>query len=493
MNSLLKHSALAAALWTAGGLSPAAVSAGADWFKHGGEAKVVKTAKRAPAAPQLQAQATENDERAARLAALMPALPTATPAPSRRLPVQVSPTPLSASTSDTDLLPTARRRATAPVAARNTSFEDTAGQCPDDSCSLDGCGGDSCVPGGDGCTSDGCAPGDDGFLTVTDGDSCAGDSCGSAGCTACRSGCGDCWAPGFWKHRTGGFGEFLYLHPTGGDVSFVQIRDGAVPLGSVPMGPVTRTDPDYSPGFRAGFAIANTPCSSWRGSYTHFESRSVEATATNAPFALHSLVTYPNTINAFAPSLQARANHDVDFQMADAAYHAVLCHDRCTVVNYSVGARYGQIDQTILAQQPITPGTTSVFSEVNFQGGGVRVGLDGERHACKSGFYIYGNVFASALAGRLRADYLQSNTFGLTQAMTSWRDDRIVPVLEYELGLGWQTRGGGLKLRAGYYVAAWYNMVPLDTYINAVRSDNYVSVDDVLTFDGLVARAEINF
>ncbi len=515
MNRYFRALALGCAVWAAGqvGSTGEDVRAGDGRFSfsrfaaprkkpaHRPTARAVSEPASVPSARPVvrpvaaTSAATAASDRAARYSALTPPAPTSAFPTAAHPGVRVFPAPLSQSESETTLVaPAQRTMAGTGAQVAHRTLEDA----PVEPGTWDGCGSDSLSAdscAAEGCTDDSCVPsGDDDCVTVSDDDACwmGPASCAGAGCGGCSS-CGDCYAPGFWRHRTGAFGEFLYLQPTGGDVSFVQVRDGAVPLGSVPMGPVTVTDPDYSPGFRAGFSIANTPCSSFRGAYTHFESRSVEATAINAPFALHSLLTYPGTINAYAPSLQAQARHDVDFQFIDIDYRRVVCHNRCSVVNYSIGARYGQLDQDFLASQPITPGTTSVLSQVNFNGGGIRAGLDGEYHACRSGLYIYGNALVSALTGRIHADYTQANTFGLTQATTSWKDDRIVPVLEYEVGLGWQTPNGRLKLRAGYYVAAWYNMVTTGGWINAVRSDNFVNVDDVLTFDGLVSRVEVNF
>ncbi len=322
-------------------------------------------------------------------------------------------------------------------------------------------------------------------------DSCTGDSC----CTSrpCKGKkCHRC-APAFWEHRSGVFGQYLLLQPSGADVAYGQPRDGLVPLGSVPVGAVGVVSPEYRSGFAAGGNVRLSRCSSLVGTFTQFESRSSDAISTTTPNAIHSLLVYPGTVTAFSGSLNATATYDVDFRLADADYRHVWWANRCTVVNYLIGARYGQLNQDLLAQQVISPGTTSVLTDVEFEGGGARLGLDGEQRWRSTGFFWYGRGVSSFLSGRIRASYLQANTFSPVQATTSWQDDRVVPVLEYELGIGWQNPTGTLRLKAGYFMSAWYNMVTTSRYIQAVQASNYADVGDTMTFDGLVARVELRW
>lgn len=344
------------------------------------------------------------------------------------------------------------------------------------------------APGADAEVND-CSP--DGCITDSCGDSC-GDSCvGGCGgrCGGCRTSC----CPAFWEHRNGVFGDYLYAQSSGADVAYAQPRDGIALLGSVPVGAVGVVSPDYQSAFRAGGSVRLSRCSSLTGTYSQFESHATDAISTTVPNAIHSFLVYPGTVTAFSGSLNAQASYDVDFRLADADYRRVWWATRCTVVNYLFGARFGQLNQDFVASQIISPGTTSVLTDVEFEGGGARFGLDGEHRWGRSGFFWYGRGVTSILTGRVRASYLQTNTFSPIQAATSWQDDRVVPVLEYELGLGWQTACGRFRVRTGYFVAAWYNMVTTAQYIQAVQTSNYSDVNDTMTFDGLATRAEFRW
>jgi len=302
--------------------------------------------------------------------------------------------------------------------------------------------------------------------------------------------CSTCCIP-FWQHRTRVFGEFLYLDAKGADLAYALPRDGVDPATSVPFGSVGVANPDYSSGFRTGVGVALDRCSSIVATYQLFESDTYDQINVNAPLVIHSLMTHPGTASAASDSLVADASYDIDFDLIDLDYRRLLRGSNYHAWNYTIGLRYGHLDQDLLATQPISPGTTSVLTNVNFEGLGARIGLDYERkHRCR-GWLVYGRGFASLLAGDIDASYQQSNTFALTQATTDWDDDRVVPVLEYELGFGWQNRKGTFRATAGYTMAAWSNMVTTGEWVQAVQRNDYVDLGDTITFDGLTARIEL--
>ena len=317
--------------------------------------------------------------------------------------------------------------------------------------------------------------------------------CDASCATACVMPCPPACEPRVFAHRTGAFGEYIFLQPSGADVAYVQPRDGLDPLTSVPFGPVSVVDPDYQPGARIGGSFALDGCSSIRGTYTWYESSTSDSVAIDVPNSLNSLLIYSGAFRAASTSLLADAAYDIDFQLIDVDYRATLFNTNRTQINYLLGARYGQLDQELISNQQASPGTTTVESDIDFDGAGIRVGLEGERRCCNNGLFVYGRGTASFLVGEYRSSFVQTNTFAGVQAQTAWDDDRITSVLEYEIGVGWSSRGGRLHLSAGYLVAAWYNAVTTPTWIDAVQADNFVDVGDTLTFDGLTARVEVGW
>jgi hypothetical protein len=66
-------------------------------------------------------------------------------------------------------------------------------------------------------------------------------------------------------------------------------------------------------------------------------------------------------------------------------------------------------------------------------------------------------------------------------------------MLDLELGVGWQSPCGHYRFTAGYVVSTWLNTVSTDEWIDSVRNNNFVGLDDRMSFDGLTARGEYRF
>jgi hypothetical protein len=119
-------------------------------------------------------------------------------------------------------------------------------------------------------------------------------------------------------------------------------------------------------------------------------------------------------------------------------------------VNYLLGARYGNQEQDF-GTMFTDNGTETVATDIDFDGGGLRIGVDAERQACNSRLRLYTRGSASFQAGRFRASYFQGQSFDPSVVATDWEAGRIVPVLDLELGAGWSSCSGCLRFNAGYW------------------------------------------
>jgi hypothetical protein len=312
------------------------------------------------------------------------------------------------------------------------------------------------------------------------------DSCEEATCCG-RSSC--CKGISVW-------GEFLYLNPRDSEVAFAVPINGPItqaPANNpVPIGSVAVLDPDYSPGFSVGFAVEVAPCSSLGAEFTHFESSTFATIETQAPYVLQSIVVHPSTASATSSYLLASGNLDIDFDLVDLDYRYTFINGCSHTMNYLLGVRYGHLDQR-LETRFVNNGVEEVFSNVAFDGGGIRFGLEAEKHSCHSGLMIYGKAIASFVAGDFRTSYTQMDATDTIVADTSWKAGRVVSMADFELGAGWASCNGGLRLTAGYTISKWFNTVMVDEYISAVQNNDYVGLGDEMTFDGLVARVEARF
>ena len=109
------------------------------------------------------------------------------------------------------------------------------------------------------------------------------------------------------------------------------------------------------------------------------------------------------------------------------------------------------------------------------------------------GWRAYGTTSANFLVGSFTTSYLQTNALLGTQVNTSLRDDRIVPLLDLELGLSWTGPAQRVRLSAGYLIAAWFNSIDTSDWIQSVQNGTFDPGSSTITFDGLVARGEVRF
>lgn len=321
-------------------------------------------------------------------------------------------------------------------------------------------------------------------------------SCDTACDSACDSICGkskQACVP-WWAHRCGGFGELLYLSPGNSDLIYAVEQTGPVPQAS-PTGPIGISNIDEHLGYRVGVAFAHSNCSSLTGSYARWDgstTSSLQATGNNV---LNSNVIHPSTATTGAASLEATATQKASFQFADLMLRRVYRSSDFGVLNWNAGLRYGNLQQNLSADQTVSvaTGLTNVSTDIDFNGFGIIGGLDGTRRCAQTGFLVYGRALGSLLAGNWQADYRQTNQFGGGVIANRYDDYRVTPVVDTELGFGWQSCGGCLRVTSGYLFSTWFNAVTTRDYIQSVRTGNMLNLDDNLTFSGLTLRTELRF
>jgi hypothetical protein len=293
------------------------------------------------------------------------------------------------------------------------------------------------------------------------------------------------------------FGEFLFLQPRGVDIVHAQQQDGIGGAGTVPFGDLGITDFHYEPGVRVGGDMAVSCNTSIAGSYTWFESNA--RSRVEAPIvpggggSIGSLVHHPGAAITASPG-PVDARSVLDFQLADVEYRARLLQGPRSWVNGGLGGRYARLEQEF--------GQVGIFSggqageimtqaDVDFDGGGPKLALDGGRNIGDRGFSLYARTSVSPIVGEFESGYsLRNNTTGTQLALVNWNDDRVMTILDYEAGLAWTGPRRRWRFAAGYTVAHWFNAVTTGSFINAVQTSDFTDVSDTITFDGLVARVE---
>jgi hypothetical protein len=291
------------------------------------------------------------------------------------------------------------------------------------------------------------------------------------------------------------FGDYLFWTVHGGDVPFAQAFDGIIPGLSVPRGAVGVVSPEFESGFRLGAGVSLCEGQWVTGTFTYFVTHRGSQIAAPDPFVLHNFLVFPNTATSAVDSLTSQADYRIRLYMADLDYHCAFVNNDHLMLNWVAGVRYAHLDQEVNNIFQIT-GTTTIDSRVNFDGIGPRIGLDGQCHlGC--GFYGYTQGFFDLLLGQFRGNYVENNVFTGQVGQTSINANRVVPVLELELGVGWQSPKGRFRVSGGYYVGSWFNVMTTTSFASAIGNTNFTTngnnFRDNLVFDGFVARFEFRY
>jgi len=318
-----------------------------------------------------------------------------------------------------------------------------------------------------------------------------GDGGGYADGGYCDDGCGG------WTNRYFAFGEFLYLRPRNAEVAYAVPISAAAAAGGaiVQTGPVRVADPDYAAGWRVGGGMFMSPRSALAVTYTQFDRDTFDAVSLPGNGSvIRSLVTNPNPLTAAGNGLDAAATLRTRFQLLDIDYKGLFYYTPLAQAAWVVGARYANLQQQFAAGFAPATGFQEVLAHSNFDGGGLKVGLEGMRFHSTTQFFLYGKTYASLVGGTFRTQY-QVNDNGLPTTDTSFKVGRLVTILDLETGVGWQNFTGNLRFSMGYMFNAWYNTVRVNEVINSVQTNNFVDPSTnfrgMTTFDGLTSRIEV--
>jgi hypothetical protein len=329
------------------------------------------------------------------------------------------------------------------------------------------------------------------------------------------------------------FGDFTYLRPRNANVTYGAVFNttpnvlGAPvtnsnqaetsPTSGIPMAQIAAPGTasiDYHPGFRMGFARALDECNAVVATFSHYEGEDQDSISATAPAFIRPLVMNPATWGYFGTlsnTIGAGGNEVSDWVSANSDYQMIYSladvdflwtfHNQCdTRLSLLAGVRYASLDQR-LDVVGNTEGSTALgigpdvyvsHTQVNFEGGGLRIGFEGQRRT-PYGIVLYGRTAASVVAGTFRCNHTEASGLNGTWVDTTSPIDRVVPMVDAELGAGLSFWNDKLRLTAGYSFSGWFNTVLAGDYISATQSNNYTGMNNTLTFDGFVSRVELQF
>ena len=312
---------------------------------------------------------------------------------------------------------------------------------------------------------------------------------GSPGrCATGHEGCGGCAADaGFYAGA-----EFLLLRTHFSQAyAFAQVAQTQTP-------PIVRNVNavvlpfDYDPSFRVfvGYSMGDN-AGDFRFTYWHFRTdankgEQVGSQAGVSEFVVDPLGAMAQTGDFITAHASVETNvYDLDFQLP------ILAGNCRWAITGSIGVRIADIDQKY--SDPITTATgaavTTGFFTASFVGAGPRLGLEARRYFGEAGrLSIFAKTSGSLLVGEY--DFTAGAALPIFAANQSTHLTRTIPVAEMELGASWRP-WRPLTLSAGWLFQAWFDLGASGGQFGGI----YVPVDtaNIMSFDGLVLRAELAF
>ena len=316
---------------------------------------------------------------------------------------------------------------------------------------------------------------------------------GGKGCSGCGGKGGKCCSPLGWDNDYTIYGEFLYLRARDAEVAWGIEIDSNPQNPTIQVSPLAVADFDFQPGFRFGVAKTLNDCTRVSAEYTMWEAGSTDAIQRNdMNNVIRSLVEHPSVLAAPGDHINGTAQYDMSLDIVDVALQRAFYYDNDVYLSWLLGVRVAQAEQqfnaTYLGQIQRT-----VDTDIDFNGVGVRFGLDGE-FAVNCQWSAYGKLFGAIVPGEFSTTYTQIEATGPNPVInTGWDAGRVVTMWDLELGVARVSRCKNYRVTFGYTFSAWTNMVQTDEWINGVRTNNFIGMDDTTTFDGLVARLEARY
>ncbi len=311
---------------------------------------------------------------------------------------------------------------------------------------------------------------------------------GTGNCPCCADQCIPSWEF---------FGDFLYIRPRSANVAYGVVFSGPYDTAPTVATPIQIAQPgtasiDYHPGWRVGFSKSLDECNAVVATFSHYEGEDQDSISTDQ-FLIRSMVSQPSTWSSNAASdwLQAASDYQMIYSMADVDFRWTYDCQNDTRLSLFGGMRYVSLDQRLDVLFTSTD-VQDVHSQVNFEGGGLRIGWEGQRRT-PYGLMFYGRTAASLVAGTFRCAYTQTSGLYGPLVDTGYPADRVVPIVDLELGTGLSLWNDKLHLTAGYTFSGWFNVVRTDQFIGAVQNNNFTGMSSTLTFDGFVGSVELQF
>jgi hypothetical protein len=281
-------------------------------------------------------------------------------------------------------------------------------------------------------------------------------------------------------------GDYLYVKPRRRLQDYVIVdpfNDGRV------AGTIESVDWGWRSAFRIGGGVQLAYGLEVAFYYTYLHDASQAAAFAPDGGTLFATLTHPGTVDQVTSAFAATS---FNYNLFDLEVSKTFRLADCFGVRVFGGSRSARIDQNLNA---LYDGNTAnkdfVASQVRFNGGGARLGLEGIWHP-GDGWGLYARGAASLVLGDFKSHLSEVNNAGTTVLVDiTERFDKVLPVLELGFGVSYQYRGW--RVTAGYEYTNWFGLADLPDFVDDFHQGKFVHRVSDISIDGLVVRVEYRY
>ncbi len=294
--------------------------------------------------------------------------------------------------------------------------------------------------------------------------------------------------------------EFLWWVAKEDSLYYAQSGYSSALTSSVPPdgtvnfnGHLERVTPDWTPGFRIGLG-GNMAYDEWDIllNWTWFKSSARDSSHSSSKGDLLVLWGHPdidsgaNTANGAS---YAKGKWFMQLNLLDLELARSFWVGKHLSLRPFFGARGAWIDQNfkikyLLTTVPVTE--TKLKAESDFEGGGVRAGLDA-RFALLGGWSFYGLASASMLYGHFNCDF-KENWENVAIARTRDGFHQAVSTAQLALGVRWDTYVHRDRYHFGLYAGweqnIWFGLNKMNRYFDQLHEGNLEQLNSDMTLQG---------
>jgi hypothetical protein len=272
-------------------------------------------------------------------------------------------------------------------------------------------------------------------------------------------------------------GEYLLLEARRSDLDFA-VSSGP---GGFPIGSVESVNWSGNSGFRVGGGYELPDHWDVGVYYTYYWTDGNRSLGAPAGGTLYASTTLPSGIVSAVDSATAHAS--LNYNVLDIEFGHWIDAGHSAAVWIGGGGRVAWIDQRFDGTYNGNTAFLATFSSpINFDGGGLRIGAEGDWKLCH-GLGFYGRAFGSLLTGDFRTSLLETNNSGASVLVNvSDHFRKVVPVAELGLGIYWQQNNWRALL--GYEMTNWFGLVDSPDFAHDFANKLTYRTGD-LSLDGL--------